>query len=165
MKVFDALWHLDMHNLHSVNEALMALLPKSSEATKIKDYRLISLIHVIDKLISKVLANKMVPRLSELVHHSQSSFIKGRNIQDNFKFIQFVLKLLHVKRKPSLLIKIDIARTFDSIACLFLFEILQQLGLGRVWRDWVSALLSSASIRVLMIDNLGDRICHACGLR
>jgi hypothetical protein len=34
-----------------------------------------------------------------------------------------------------------------------------------VWRDWVSALLSSSSIRVLMIDNPGDRICHACGLR
>jgi hypothetical protein len=128
MKVFDAFWHLDMRNLHSVNEALMTLLPKSSYAAKIKVYYPISLIHVIGKLISKVLANRLAPRLSELVHHSLSAFIKERHVPDNFKFIQSAAKLLHARRKPSMLIKIDIARAFNSVAWQFLFEILQQLG-------------------------------------
>jgi hypothetical protein len=165
MKMFDAFWHLDMHNLHKVNEALLTLLPKSLEAVGMRDYRPISLIHIIGKLISKVLANRQAPRLHELVHHAQSAFIKGQSIQDNFKLVHVAAKTLHVRKKPSLVIKIDIARAFDSVVWPFLLEVLQKLGFGRVWSDWVSSFLSSASTRVLMNGNPGDRICHARGLR
>jgi hypothetical protein len=44
---FDAFWHLDMRNLHDVNGTLLVLLPKSAEANSVKDFRPISLIHVI----------------------------------------------------------------------------------------------------------------------
>jgi hypothetical protein len=37
----------------------------------------ITLIHLIGKLITKVLANHLAPKLSNLVHCSQSAFIKG----------------------------------------------------------------------------------------
>jgi hypothetical protein len=87
MRAFDVFWRLDMHNLHNVNEALMTLLPKSLDAVKIKDRRPIFLIHIIGKLILKVLANRLAPWLNEVVHQSQSPFIKGRYIQDNFKFL------------------------------------------------------------------------------
>jgi hypothetical protein len=87
MRAFDVFWRLDMHNLHNVNEALMTLLPKSPDAVKIKDRRPISLIHIIGKLILKVLANRLAPWLNEVVHQSQSAFIKGRYIQYNFKFV------------------------------------------------------------------------------
>jgi hypothetical protein len=67
MAAFDALWHLDTHNLHNVNDALIVLLPKSVEATTIYDYHLISLIHSVGKLFTKVLANRLAPRLAELI--------------------------------------------------------------------------------------------------
>jgi hypothetical protein len=96
MMAFDAFWWLDMRILHNVNEAL------------IKDYRPISLIHSIGKLILKVLVNRLAPRLNEVVHQSQSIFIKDRHIQDNFKLVQASAKLLHVWRKPSLMIQCKI---------------------------------------------------------
>jgi hypothetical protein len=58
----------------------MVLLPKMVEASRIKDYRPITLIHTVGKLISKVLVNRLAPKLGELVHVSQSAFIKGRFI-------------------------------------------------------------------------------------
>jgi hypothetical protein len=60
-----------MRNLHDVNEALMTLLPKSPDTAEIKDYRPISLIHCIWKLISKVLANRLAPKLSEVVNQAK----------------------------------------------------------------------------------------------
>jgi hypothetical protein len=95
---FDAFWCLDTRNFHSINEALMILLPKSAEAVSIRDYRQISLIHAVGKLFSKVLANHLEPKLSSIVHHSQSAFIQGRFIHDNFKFVQGSAKILHVKK-------------------------------------------------------------------
>jgi hypothetical protein len=44
----------------------MTLLPKSSEAASISDYRPISLIHIVGKLISKLLANRLVPKWDPL---------------------------------------------------------------------------------------------------
>jgi hypothetical protein len=57
-------WHQDMHNLHDVNGAFMVLLPKSASAATIKQYRPISLIYSMGKLISKLLANRLIPPLS-----------------------------------------------------------------------------------------------------
>jgi hypothetical protein len=39
-------------------------------ALRMKDYRSISLIHILGKLFSKVLANRLAPRLQGLVHCS-----------------------------------------------------------------------------------------------
>jgi hypothetical protein len=38
MRAFDVLWHLDMHDVHCVNDALLVLLLKSAEARLVKDY-------------------------------------------------------------------------------------------------------------------------------
>jgi hypothetical protein len=61
---------MDTRNMHDLNGALMVLLPKSPDATAIKDYRLITLIHLIDKLIAMVLSNRIAPELNMLVHCS-----------------------------------------------------------------------------------------------
>jgi hypothetical protein len=164
MAAFDAFWHLDMRNLHDVNGDLLVLLLKSTEATSVKDFRPISLIHVIGKLVSKVLANRLAPRLPELVQVNQSTFIKGRTIHDNFLMVQRSAKLLHARKKPSFLFKIDIACAFNSVAWSFLLEILAHMWFSARWRDWISALLASASTKILLNATPGDRICHACGL-
>jgi hypothetical protein len=80
MSIFDAFWHMDMRCFHAINEAPMVLLPRTSEATTIKDYRPILLIHILGKLFSKVLANRLVPQLAELVHVSHGAFMKDRYI-------------------------------------------------------------------------------------
>jgi hypothetical protein len=87
MCAFDALWHLDTRVLHLVNGALLILLPKNNEAIVVCDYRPISLIHVLRKLSSKVI-KRLSLRINDLVHPTQSAFINGRYIQNNFKLVQ-----------------------------------------------------------------------------
>jgi hypothetical protein len=95
MAAFDAFWRLDTRNFHDVNGALLSLLPKSPEAETPKDFRPISLIHLMGKLFSKVLANCLESCLSSLIHPAQSALIKGRFIQDNFRVVQSTTRLLH----------------------------------------------------------------------
>jgi hypothetical protein len=59
MAALDAFWRLDTRDLHATNDAFLVLLLKSLEAVTIRDYRLISLIHLIGKIISKILANRL----------------------------------------------------------------------------------------------------------
>ena len=64
------------------------MVPKKEGAEQVKDFRPISLVHSFAKLITKTLANRLAPRLGELVSPNQSAFIKGRFIQDNFMLVQ-----------------------------------------------------------------------------
>jgi hypothetical protein len=57
MAALDAFWCHDTRDLHATNEALMILLLKRVDAKAVQDYRPISLIHLVGKLISKLLAN------------------------------------------------------------------------------------------------------------
>jgi hypothetical protein len=148
MASFDARWNLDSRNFHDANGALTVLLPKCQHASILKDYRLISLIHIVGKLFSKVLANRLAPRLNEPVCQNQSAFIKGRLIQDSFKFVQSSAWMLHTKQCSSLMIMIDIARTFDSMAWPFILQILQFMGFSGRWLEWLYVLLSTASMSV-----------------
>jgi hypothetical protein len=63
------------------------------------------------------------------------------------------------------LLKIDLAKAFDSVAWTFLLEVLEHAGFPARWRDWISAMLYTASTQVLVNGRPGDRIRHARGLR
>jgi hypothetical protein len=64
-----------------------------------------------------------------------------------------------------LLLKLDIARAFDSVAWPFVLDILHHFGFPMCWLNWISVLLMSASTRPLLNGTPGQRICHARGLR
>jgi hypothetical protein len=91
----------------------MVLLHRKEDATDITDFRPISLIHSFGKLIAKVLSNRLAPFMSRLVAPNQSAFIKGRAIHDNFRTVHLAAKLLHARRHPALLLKVDLAKAFD----------------------------------------------------
>jgi hypothetical protein len=177
MSTFDAFWRLDTRHLHGTNDALMVLLPKSADAVIIRDFQPIALIHLVGKLItkvlanrlapklgepmhslkdackviSKVLANRLAPKLGELVHVSQNAFIKGCLIHDIFKLVQASAKQLHARKVACLLLKVDITRAFRLYVVAFPLASHASHGiLQGMWHDWVSALLSSASIKVLL---------------
>jgi hypothetical protein len=143
----------------------MILLNKKEQPVEIRDYRPINLIRSFGKLITKCLAKHLARVLDSLVMRNQSAFIKGRRIHDNFRHVQLTCKAIHASRSPVILLKIDIAKAFDIVSWTFLLEVLQLMGFGRRWRNWISVILSSASTKILLNGEPGRRICHARGLR
>lgn len=163
--LFDRFWELDFRSLHSINGALMVLLRKNGQPTSIKDYRPISLIHSVGKFISKGLALRLTPYMTRIVRLNQSAFIRGRLLHDNFRAVQLTCRWLHARRYPTILLKVDLAKAFDTVAWPFLLDVLRHIGFPLRWTNWVSALLASSSTRVLVNGRAGARIRHARGLR
>jgi hypothetical protein len=93
----------------------MVMVPKKEDPQSIVDYRPISLIYSFAKILSKLMANRLGPKLHELISINQTSFIKTRYIHDNFVYVQQVIKDLHKKKIPSLFIKLDISKVFDIV--------------------------------------------------
>ncbi|KAM0922185.1 hypothetical protein ACQ4PT_006401 [Festuca glaucescens] len=118
MAAMNAVWIGRDQGFEGLNEALITLLPKKEGAVDLQDFRPISLVHSFARLFTKVLARRLAPRMPDLVDGNQTAFIHGRCIHDNFLLVKESARLLHCKRIPSLLLKIDIAKAFDSIALI-----------------------------------------------
>jgi hypothetical protein len=148
-----------------LNRALITLIPKKPEAIETKDYRPISLVHSFAKLFSKIVANRLRTRLGEIVSMNQSAFIKHRSLHDNFVLVRQVVRKINTRRQTGVLLKLDIARAFDSISWSFLFEVLRRMGFGERFLKWIALLLYTANTRVMVNGVSGERILHGRGLR
>jgi hypothetical protein len=72
----NSLFTLNAQGFEWLNSACIVLLPKKADTMGVTDFRPISLIHSIAKIFSKLLANRLAPRLNSLVSNCQSAFIK-----------------------------------------------------------------------------------------
>ena len=94
------------------------------------DYRPISLIHSVAKIFSKLLANRLAPHLDGLVSKCQSAFIRKRCIQDNFLYVQNIVRQFHKTKTPALFLKLDIAKAFDTVRWDYPLEVLYAMRFG-----------------------------------
>ena len=160
-----AVWSKKFANFELLNSAFVTLLPKKEDATGIKDFRPISLVHYFAKLVTKILANRLAGSLDQLVTPNQSAFIKGRFILDNFMLVHHTTRFLHQQKQARILLKLDITKAFDSVLWPFLLEVLQQLGFGPIWCDIISGLLCSSTTQILLNGSPREKIYHQRGLR
>lgn len=133
-----------------LNQAIISLIPKKPDACRIGDFRPISLLHSIAKIIAKLIASKLCPWMGELVQINQLAYIPGRNLHDNFLLVRQVARNLHKKKDKGVLVKLDISRAYDSLSSSFLLEVLRAKGYSELWCSRLAILLSMASSRVLV---------------
>ena len=67
----------------SLNATFIALIPKKNDASNIRDFRPISLVGSVYKILAKVLANRLRMVLDWLISENQNSFVGGRQILDS----------------------------------------------------------------------------------
>jgi hypothetical protein len=115
MHALAVIWSLDGRSMYLLNQAYMVLLRKKKDAEEIKDFRSISVVHTFSKLFAKLLSSRLAPHMNQLVLPNQSTFIRDRAIHDNFRVVQSSAKLLHVHGISSILLKVDIAKAFDTV--------------------------------------------------
>lgn len=155
----------DRRGFRGINNALVTLLPKKVDAEEASDYRPICLIHSFTKILAKMMAGRLAPELETMVDVNQSAFIKRRSIHDNFKFVQTSAKLFKQRKTAKLLLKLDIAKAFDTVSWPFLLQVLEHRGFGPRWRNCIALLLSTASTRILLNGEPGQPIDLVRGLR
>jgi len=129
--------HYGQTALHSSTQPTV-LIPKKDGAEAITDFRPISLIHSFAKIIAKVLALRLAPHMSSIVSPTQSAFIKRRSIHDNYMAVRNAIRRYHNSKLPTIFLKLDIAKAFDSVRWEYLLTLLNKLGFPSRWQDCTS---------------------------
>nr|GEY01154.1 RNA-directed DNA polymerase, eukaryota [Tanacetum cinerariifolium] len=142
---FEAVDYFFMHGdmLNGCNSNFIALIPKILDANMVKDFRPISLIGSLYKITAKILANRLVGVLDDLVNEVQSAFVTDRQILDGPFILNEVLQWCRRKKKNTLIFKVYFEKAYDSVRWDFLDDVLNKFGFGEKWRTWIKSFLRS----------------------
>lgn len=75
-------FHQRCYMVESNNTSFIALVPKKKGAIELLDYRPISLIGSVYRILAKVLAERLKTVIGQLISVQQNAFIKSRQIVD-----------------------------------------------------------------------------------
>jgi hypothetical protein len=103
--------------------------------------------------------------MQQIISKSQSAFIRGRSIHDNFMYVRNMARRFHRSKTSMLLVKLNISKAFDSVHWEYILSLLQHMGFPDRWRHWIAASFSKASLQVLLNGIPGQHIAHGRGLR
>ncbi|GKE38052.1 putative RNA-directed DNA polymerase, eukaryota, reverse transcriptase zinc-binding domain protein, partial [Tanacetum coccineum] len=132
------------------NSSFVALIPKVMDAKFVNDFRPISLIGSVYKVVTKVLANRLAPVIADLISDTQSAFVAGRQILDGPFILDEILHWCKRKNKKAMFFKVDFAKAYDSVRWDYLLEVLEAFGFGRTWCNWIRGTLTSAKASILI---------------
>ncbi|MCH82218.1 LINE-1 reverse transcriptase like, partial [Trifolium medium] len=93
----------------------ITLIPKVYSPQSLGDFRPISLLGCLYKLIAKVLASRLAKVVGDLIPKTQSAFLKGRQLVDGVVVVNEVIDFAKRARKECLILKVDFEKAYDSV--------------------------------------------------
>lgn len=136
--------------VNGLNPSIISLIPKRIAPQGIEDYRSISLIGGIYKILSKLLAGRLAKVMDAIISVNQSAFLAGQNIMDGIIVLNEALDEAKRYKILRFFFKVDFAKAYDSVNWKFLEEMMEGFQFNAKWRRWIKACVESASASVLV---------------
>jgi len=133
-----------------INTTFIALIPEVENLHKLNDFRPISLVSCLYKILAKVLENRLRLVVDKVISESQSVFVKDRQILDGVLITNEVVDEARKLKKELLLFKVDFEKAYDSVNWKYLDEVMSRMSFLVLWWKWIKECVSTATTSVLV---------------
>ena len=99
----------------NLNTTFLVLVPKKGGVEDFKDFRPISPVGSLYRLLAKVLAYRLKRVMHKLINRAQNAFVEGRQIMDASLLANEVIDTLLKRKEKGVLCKLDIEKAYDQI--------------------------------------------------
>ena len=133
-----------------LNVSKIALLPKTEDRSRIQNFRPISLLNTLYKVVAKIYTNRMKPLLHNWILPSQTGFVPNRCILDNiFLAFEAIEWTLESGQEISMLL-LDFEKAYDRVSWTFLAQTMSRMGFDETWIQQVMSLNWNASATIIV---------------
>jgi len=112
--------------------SLLRLIPKRDKNTSlIKNWRPITLSNCDHNLFTRLYNNRIQKAIENEITHTQTAYIKGRNISDNLRLLGAAVRLAENEddKNATVIITLDAQKAFDSENHQYITALLDRIGL------------------------------------
>ena len=117
---------------------------------RVNDFRPISLVTSLYKVISKVLATRLKKVLPSIINDSQMAFVEGRQILDAILTASEAVDEWSLRGRKGVLLKLDLEKAYDKVDWSFLDMAMKLKGFGKRWRKWIWGCLSTTNFSIIV---------------
>jgi hypothetical protein len=144
--------------MESFKLGLIRLIPKKGDASKVGDWRPITLLCCGYKLISGIVANWLERYLHKIIGRAQKGFMRSKNINTCTVNIMNSITKAWNMNKPTGIMCVDFSKAFDSVEHKMIGNVLEYFGFGIVLQRMVMTLLRDRKSRVILVNGYSETI-------
>ncbi|GAB2298359.1 hypothetical protein Dimus_038529 [Dionaea muscipula] len=133
-----------------LRSSFISLIPKTDSPTSLNEYRPISLVGSIYKILAKVLSNRLKSCIHLIIGEVQAAFVGSRSILDGVLIASEAIHWLKSRKRSGVIVKLDFAKAYDSVNWNYLLNMMRLMGFGDKWIRWIEACVTSANFSVLI---------------
>ncbi|KAL3694938.1 hypothetical protein R1sor_008589 [Riccia sorocarpa] len=138
-------------NLHpAFKEGLIVLLPKGLQPETISQWRPITLLNVVYKVLAKLLASRLALILPQITPVEQQGFLKGRSTFNCILTFCMVHEALKMNRSSDFFYSLDQEKAYDRVLPYYLWETMSKLGFSDKFVTVVRSLQTEAESRIML---------------
>jgi hypothetical protein len=148
-----------------INFTFIALIPKIDSPQRLNDFRPISLVASLYKIMAKVLANRLRFVIGSVGYEFQTAFVKDRQILDGVLIANEVVDEARRSKKELMLFKVDFEKAYDSVDWRYLDDVVGKMSFPVLWRKWIKECVCTATASVLVNGSPTEEFPLERGLR
>ena len=133
-----------------INNTFIAFIPKIDSPQRVNDFRPISLVGSLYKILAKVLANRLKIVMGKVVSDTQTTFVKNRQILDGILIANEVVDKARKEKKELMLFKVDFEKAYNSVDWGYLDTVMKKMAFPLLWRKWIKECVSTATASILV---------------
>ena len=150
----------------SQTRGIITCLPKQGKVRNLlQNWRPISLLNTLYKLLSLTITNTLRTVLPALIHQDQKGFMANRSITDNTRLMMDVMVEMEHQDEPGLILLVDYEKAFDSLSWGFISQTLSIFNFGPKIIKWIETLRTNSKSCVTLNGHLSEYFLLGRGCR
>lgn len=157
MEVFEEFYERGIIS-KGMNATFIVLIPKKKDTSYFLDFRPISLVGSLYKIISKVLSIRLRGVMDKVISNLQGAFVKGKQIMDGILIANVDGR--KKRRESGLVCKVDMEKAYNRVDWDFLQWVIEKKSFGKRWIEWIKGCLDHPHFSI-MINGTSKRFCSS----
>lgn len=114
------------------NSSFITLIPTIDSPQNLNEFRPISLVGCMYKIVTKILAARIKLVLPKVIAENQFAFLGGKSMLDSVVIANETLHEAKSYKIPSFVLKVDFEKAYDSVCWSFLVYMMRRLNFCEV---------------------------------